>query len=236
MSPTRLSVLVVSLVLLVPLADASAGAVPEELLQRIRADAAERAGITRDAVSVVSAQAVTWSDSALGCAKPGIAARQVLTPGYRVIVRTGAQTLDYHAGRNGRFVMCPADLARPPSSGASDVRAEVREYESAAPAGPATIRHDVVPDSLLRQVLDDAAARTGTDASKLEVISTEQVTWNDGALGCAQPGHMYTQALVPGYRIWVRHAVALFDYHASRSGAFVVCPAATKTDDDSIAQ
>jgi hypothetical protein len=33
------------------------------------------------------------------------------------------------------------------------------------------------------------------------VVQAEAVTWPDGALGCPEPGIVYTQALVPGY--WV---------------------------------
>ena len=33
------------------------------------------------------------------------------------------------------------------------------------------------------------------------VVSYEDVTWPDGALGCPEPGMSYTQALVPGARL-----------------------------------
>ena len=38
----------------------------------------------------------------------------------------------------------------------------------------------------------------------LKVLSAEAVTWSDGSLGCPEPGMMYTQALVPGYRVQIR--------------------------------
>jgi hypothetical protein len=72
-------------------------------------------------------------------------------------------------------------------------------------------------------VLDDAAQRTGASRSRIEIISTEKVTWNDGALGCPQPDRMYTQALVPGYRIRVRIVDQTLDYHAADTGGFVLC-------------
>ena len=82
---------------------------------------------------------------------------------------------------------------------------------------------NTVPASLLEQVLEDAEKRTGASRSQIEIISTEKVTWNDGALGCPQPDRMYTQALVPGYRIRVRIADQTLDYHAAETGRFVVC-------------
>jgi hypothetical protein len=73
--------------------------------------------------------------------------------------------------------------------------------------------------------LTDAARRTGLKQTELEVLSAEAVTWSDGSLGCPQPGMMYTQALVPGFRIRVRAGTATLDYHAGRHGAPMFCPA-----------
>jgi hypothetical protein len=84
--------------------------------------------------------------------------------------------------------------------------------------------HDrTVPAPLLDKVLEDAQQRTGISRSQLEIISTEKVTWNDGALGCPQPDRMYTQALVPGYRISVRASDRTLNYHAAESGRLVLC-------------
>ena len=54
--------------------------------------------------------------------------------------------------------------------------------------------------------------------------SAESVTWSDGSLGCPQPGVMYTQALVPGWRVRLRGPAGEMDYHASLRGAQVLCP------------
>jgi hypothetical protein len=45
------------------------------------------------------------------------------------------------------------------------------------------------------------AESLGLSAASVAVESIEEVTWNDGSLGCPQPGMMYTQAIVPGWRI-----------------------------------
>ncbi len=72
--------------------------------------------------------------------------------------------------------------------------------------------------------LDDAARRMKRDRSRLEVLSKEYVTWTDGSLGCPQPDVMYTQALVPGYRIRIRAGTEVLDYHAGKRGLPVLCP------------
>jgi len=79
-------------------------------------------------------------------------------------------------------------------------------------------------------VLADAAKRTGLDQSELAVERAEPVTWADGSLGCAEPGMKYTMAPVPGYRIRVRAGEQVLEYHASRRGYFVLCPAGRSAD------
>lgn len=79
--------------------------------------------------------------------------------------------------------------------------------------------------SMIDAAMDDAARRTKLERSRLEVVSTERVTWSDGSLGCPQPDMMYTQALVPGYRIRIKAGAEMLDYHSGRRGTPVLCPA-----------
>jgi len=85
-------------------------------------------------------------------------------------------------------------------------------------------------ETLTESVLDDAAKRTGLDRAALVVESAAAVTWADGSLGCPEPGMNYTMALVPGYRIRVRAGEQLLDYHSSRRGYYVLCPAGRSAD------
>ena len=80
--------------------------------------------------------------------------------------------------------------------------------------------------SMLPALREDAARRTGAAAADFRLVSLEEVTWADGALGCAQPGQTYTMALVPGWRIVLAAAQGSAQhYHASRRGGWVWCPA-----------
>lgn len=76
----------------------------------------------------------------------------------------------------------------------------------------------------------DAARRTGLAPEAFELVSAERVTWSDGSLGCPQPDLMYTQALVPGYRIRLRGPAGLLDYHGSLRAAPVWCPTGRAVD------
>jgi len=77
-------------------------------------DAARRTKIDRTKLTVLSAESVTWSDGSLGCPAPGMAYTQALVPGYRIRIQAGAEVLDYHAGRRGVPVPCPAGRALEP--------------------------------------------------------------------------------------------------------------------------
>lgn len=89
---------------------------------------------------------------------------------------------------------------------------------------------DAALSSVTEAVLADAAARTGEPRASLELVSAAAVTWADGSLGCPAPGMSYTMALVPGYRVQVRAGGQVLDYHASRRGYFVLCPAGRAVD------
>lgn len=110
-----------------------------------------------------------------------------------------------------------------------------REYERVSP-DPGTTQRDPVPQPLLDKILADAASRAGVDRASLEIASTQKVTWNDGSLGCAQPDGMYTQALVPGYRVWVRAPSGMLDYHAAEAGHFVHCTAMRAVPGEPVAE
>jgi hypothetical protein len=69
----------------------------------------------------------------------------------------------------------------------------------------------------------DAAAAAGVDASEVALVSAEMVTWSDGSIGCPEPGMVYTQALVDGYRIVVEVAGARVDYHGALGSAPFRC-------------
>ena len=90
---------------------------PADMIEAALADAANRSTTAQANIKVLSAEAVTWPDGSLGCPKPGMMYTQALVPGFRIRIRAGAETLDYHAGRRGAPMFCPAGRAVPPVSG-----------------------------------------------------------------------------------------------------------------------
>jgi hypothetical protein len=85
------------------------------------------------------------------------------------------------------------------------------------------------PAEIIEAALDDAANRSTTARADIKVTSAEAVTWPDGSLGCPQPGMMYTQALVAGYRIVLQAGDLVLNYHSAARGKPVFCPAGRVT-------
>ena len=80
-----------------------------------------------------------------------------------------------------------------------------------------------VPAELLDKIRAELATEQHVSASDVKVLSAESVNWPNGALGCPKPGVMYTQAIVPGYRIELEAGGKRFTYSASTRGAFKRC-------------
>jgi hypothetical protein len=80
-----------------------------------------------------------------------------------------------------------------------------------------------VPQSVIDAAIADAATRVGADPAAVTVVTAEAVTWPDGALGCPEPGHMYTQMVTPGYHVVVDAGGTRLDYRAGRQGTVSLC-------------
>ena len=97
---------------------------------------------------------------------------------------------------------------------------------SVPPGAPTTL-----PDVRLVAIRADLSNR-GTNPDPLTVLSTQSVTFNDGSLGCPQPGVQYTQAQVNGTRVVVEAAGRQFDYRFGAGDIPKLCengPAATSS-------
>jgi hypothetical protein len=71
-----------------------------------REDLARRLGLKPESVKVVSVEEVDWRDTSLGCPKPGMMYAQVITPGFRVVLKAGGKTYEYHTDRGSQVILC----------------------------------------------------------------------------------------------------------------------------------
>ncbi len=77
-----------------------------------------------------------------------------------------------------------------------------------------------VPEAILQMLRDELASRGVGDAS---VVLAEATVWPNGAMGCPEPGRMYTQALIDGYRVVFESGSDRWDYRVSQRGGFMLC-------------
>lgn len=90
-----------------------------------------------------------------------------------------------------------------------------------ASAGTPSGTPAAVPDAYWSAIEDDLAARGVTAEPTL--ISSENVSWPDGSLGCATPGQMYTQAVVDGMRVVVEADGTSFDFRFGADAKPTLC-------------
>jgi hypothetical protein len=80
-----------------------------------------------------------------------------------------------------------------------------------------------VPQPILALLRDDLARRALVKPETITVVSATEQQWPDGSMGCPKPGVMYTQMIVPGYRVVLQASGEKYAYHSDRSGKFIVC-------------
>jgi hypothetical protein len=91
----------------IPIASpASPVELPAVVLDPVLADAAQRSGVPREQLVVVTAVATTWSDGSLGCREPGQMYTQALVEGWQAVVRAGTTLYDYRGAGATNFKLC----------------------------------------------------------------------------------------------------------------------------------
>ena len=76
---------------------------------------------------------------------------------------------------------------------------------------------------LVRQAKDDLASRLAIPVAEISMISFEEVTWPDGALGCPHPEMKYTQVPVDGSHIILGVGDHRYEYHGGGNRAPFLC-------------
>ena len=88
-----------------PLAGAPESEASEPLVELAKTDLANRTGIDKEQIAMVSVKAVDWPDTSLGCPEPGMFYAQVITPGYRIVLSHDGERYEYHTDRSSRVTL-----------------------------------------------------------------------------------------------------------------------------------
>lgn len=106
----------------------------------------------------------------------------------------------------------------------ADETSPARPEETAVETTPST----PAPTGPVGGAVEDLASTLGVDPADVEVVSVEEVTWRNGSRGCAEPGMMYTQALIDGSRITLRVGDTTYEYHSGGSRPPALCEKPTE--------
>jgi hypothetical protein len=74
----------------------------------------------------------------------------------------------------------------------------------------------------------ELATRLGVDASVIEVVVADTVTWPDGRLGCPELDLPYTLEPVDGYRVVLGYEGQLYHFHVGSDGIPKLCESLAK--------
>ncbi len=92
------------------------------------------------------------------------------------------------------------------------------------------VADEVVASAIVQTAIADLRDRLGDPAADVAVMSVEEVDWPDGSIGCPQPGMVYTQAIVNGTKIVLKHAGIRYNYHQGGTRDLFNCPQTAALD------
>lgn len=86
-----------------------------------------------------------------------------------------------------------------------------------------SVSDEIAGSEEVQAAVADLAGMQGVEADAVIIAGHRSVTWRDGSIGCAEPGGMYTQALVPGDQLILEIDGEYFSYHRGSDGPYEYC-------------
>jgi hypothetical protein len=113
----------------------------------------------------------------------------------------------------------PSAVASPAPSTAPQASAPASESSPAASIG--NISGDFSSGdaaAIETRAISALASQINQAENTLKLVSREATEWSDGSLGCPAEGMMYTQALVPGFKLTYNDGSRNYDVHTDADG------------------
>ena len=174
----------------------------EQAEQRARAELAQQLKIASDQITVTSIEPQTWSDSSMGCGKPGTMALTVITEGYAVVLSAQGREHNVHVSGD-KALICNKGAVPHRDSRAINARGL---------------------DVMMERARQDLAQRLGVDPAKIRVGGMQAQSWDDSGLGCPLAGETIQAGPVNGFKLALHYSGRTYTYHTDRQGVRP-CPA-----------
>lgn len=170
--------------------------------ERARGLLADELGIPVSTIRVDTIRAVNWPDTSIGCPQPGVAYGQVITPGYKITLRTEDGGVHVVHSAKGQEFICK------------------RSKKSPAELTPEL---DIVWGPQAAIARDDLAGKLRVDPKQIIIANAAKRVWGDAGMDCPEAGTQYPQARTEGYVLTLRHGSRNFTYHTDLDRV-VACP------------
>jgi len=187
-------------------ADTAAGQADEAVIARGK-QALRETGISGDA-RLLASEPAQWTDSSLGCRRPGESYLQVITTGYVLYFSVDGERHEVHVAAEAATVCSPA-LGGAPKRAPPAVRA--RDLEA-----------------LIERARADLAGKLGRNAGEVTLKNAVPFTWTDGTFACGGETAADPRAPVFGYKFLLRSGDQDYVYHTDLSVVFPCPPIKTE--------
>jgi hypothetical protein len=97
------------------------------------------------------------------------------------------------------------------------------------------VRDEGVP-LVVQAAMLDLAEFLGVSIDVIDWVSSEEVEWPNGSLGCPQPGVSYTQAIVNGSLIVLEVNGVPYEYHSGTGREAFLCLPSISSGDDGLGE
>lgn len=154
-------------------------------------------------IAMTQIEPATWSDSSMGCGKPGTMAMQVITEGYAVSLEAQGSKYRVHVSGNSAVVCEQPTLARN----------ELRRPGNARGL-----------DVMIDKAKQDLAQRLGADPAAIRLQGTQPQQWADSGLDCPRADEAVVAGPIAGYRLSLKYNSRIYPYHSDMKEVRA-CPA-----------
>lgn len=168
----------------------------------------KKLSVDPDKVDVVHVSIMDWSDSSIGCPRPGVEYLQIVTRGAVVMLQAEKKPYRVHVAKD-RAIVCDAPT---------------NDSSALGPRQPA----GMVMRDVMQVAQADLARRLNAAQSEVTVTNVQSTTWPDDSLGCASPRDVEAQEKVKGFKITLEYAGQDFSYHTDQQRAIPCPPIATE--------
>ena len=79
---------------------------PQALIEKAKADLAQRLSVSETQINLVKIDQVIWPDASLGCPQEGMIYAQVQISGYLILLKYKGDEFEYHANIHGNTFYC----------------------------------------------------------------------------------------------------------------------------------